>query len=40
MNQAQNGNMAQNGNFDGVDDMEVVPTHFNPIQQGAIIAAL
>ena len=43
MNQAQNENTAQNVNADGVNEVEqmkVVPPHLNPVQQGAIIAAL
>ena len=43
MNQAQNENAAQNVNADGVDEveqMEVVPPHLDPVQQGVIIAAL
>ena len=39
MDQA-NENAAQNANADGVEEMEVVPPHLDPIQQGAIIAAL
>ena len=37
MDQAQN---AQNVNGDGVDEMEEVPPHLDPVHQGAIIAVL
>ena len=43
MNQAQNENTAQNVNADGVDEvehMDIVPPYLDPVQQGAIIAAL
>lgn len=43
MNQAQNENTAQNVNANGVNEvehMDVVPPHLDPVQQGAIIAAL
>ena len=39
MDQA-NENAAQNANANGVEEMEVVLPHLNPMQQGAIIAAL
>ena len=31
---------AQNANVDGVEEMEVVPPHLDPLNQGAIITAL
>ena len=40
MDQAQNAQNAQNANADGVKETEVVSTHLDPIQQGAIITAL
>ena len=43
MNQAQNENTDQNVNADRVNEveqMEVVPPHLDPVQQGAIIVAL
>ena len=33
-------NAAQNGNADGIKEMEVVPSYLDPMQQGAIIVAL
>ena len=43
MNQAQNETADQNVNADGVNEVEhkeVVSPHLDPVQQGAIIAAL
>ena len=37
---AQNAQNAQNANVDGVEEMEVVPPHLDPLNQAAIIAAL
>ena len=37
---AQNAQNAQSANSDGVEEMEVVPPHLDPLNQGAIIAAL
>ena len=37
---AQNAQNTQNANVDGVEEMEVVPPHLDPLNQAAIIAAL
>ena len=42
MNHGQNENAAQNVNADRdeVEQIEVIPPHLDPVQQGAIIASL